>query len=725
MCKTIKKNSLRVLIFLFFLATPFFKLYANGIDGEFDLVSGMAILAFQLGVIIFAAHIGGRIFEKFHLPAVLGELIAGIIIGPYFLGGIAFPGFEQGFFSLKSGFPVSVELYSFATVASIVLLFLVGLETDIETFLHFSLAGSLVGVGGVAVSFVLGDLAAVIFSKYIFGVYYGFTHPVPLFFGVISTATSVGISARILSEKKKMDSPEGVTILSGAVIDDVLGIVMLAIVISIVKSGRVAWADIRVISFKAIGIWLGFTVLGLYFSRYLSDFLKRFKDKNIIAVMSFALALLLAGIFEKSGLAMIIGAYVMGLTFSRTDLSFVIQENLAILYKLFVPIFFCVMGMLVNLGQMASAKIIVFGMVYVVFAVLGKILGCSVPSFFLNFNLRGALRIGVGMIPRGEVALIISGIGLSTGLLKHDSFGIAIMMIFVTTIFTPPILAKMFESEESGVRKEKPIKKEYRQIIFDMPNPETAKFILDNVLADFEGEGFFVHLLGRYQNLYQIRKKQTFITMKYSFEQLVFDCLEKDEVFIHTLFYEVIADLERTMKHLQNLTDKDKIGRKIFCMGNGTHLEKLDIANVVSPLAMEVSLKSNNKREIIEELIGLLIRSGQLDVSNRAQALADIMEREATMSTGMQDGIALPHAKSSVVNTPVCALGLKKEGIDFDSLDKKPAKIFILTLSPVSSSKPYLQFMAEISKFFMDKDNHQKVLDCNTNDKFYKVLTGR
>ncbi|UCD16110.1 MAG: cation:proton antiporter [Candidatus Omnitrophota bacterium] len=684
----------------------------------------MAILVFQLSVILFAARLGGRIFEKIHLPAVLGELVAGIIIGPYLLGGISLPGLEAGLFPFKEGFPVSSELYSFATIASIVLLFLVGLETNIETFLSFSLAGSVVGIGGVVVSFILGDLAAVVFSKYVFGLHYGFTHPIPLFLGVISTATSVGISARILSERKKMDSAEGVTILSGAVIDDVLGIVLLAVVIGIIKSGHVAWKQVGLISLKAIGIWLGLTALGLYSSRYLSDFLKKFRDKATIAVMSFALAMLLAGVFERSGLALIIGAYVMGLSLSKTDLSFVIQENLNILYRFFVPIFFCVMGMLVNFGEIASGKIVIFGMIYVVVAILGKVLGCSVPALFLNFNLRGALRVGLGMIPRGEVALIIAGIGLSMGFLGHDAFAIAIIMTFVTTIFAPPLLAKALD-EESGLRRQKPVRKEYKHIVYGMPNPETAKLILGNVIADFENEGFFVHLLDMEQNLYQIRKEQTFIAMKFTPEKLVFDCLERDEAFVRTLFYEVLADLERTMKHLQTLTDKEKIGRKIFDAGNGVPVEKLKITQVVSPLAVEVVLKGTNKQAIIEELLDILIRAGQLIPSKRKQALADLLDRETTMSTGMQDGIALPHAKSEAVNKPICAIGLKKEGLDFDSLDKQLSKIFILTVSPVKSSKPYLQFMAEISKFFMDKENREKVLSCNKNDKFYQILTSR
>ena len=221
------------------------------------MIERMMMLVIQLGLIIFAARIGGLIFERLRMPAIIGEITAGIIIGPYLLGGVNIPGLGQSLFTVYGDFPISFELYGFTTVASIVLLFIVGLETDLEMFMKYSLVGSLVGIGGVVVSFIFGNLTAVFLSKYLFGVQYGFSHPVSLFLGVISTATSVGITARILSEKKKMQSPEGVTIISGAVIDDILGIIALAIVIGIAKSGHFEWHKVTGIAIKSVFVWMG------------------------------------------------------------------------------------------------------------------------------------------------------------------------------------------------------------------------------------------------------------------------------------------------------------------------------------------------------------------------------------------------------------------------------------------------------------------------------------
>jgi len=726
-CQKKKKTLIFLLLFLAVLPAV---LYAGGSEGS-DYVDSMVILVVQLSVILFAAKFGGALFEKYGLPSVLGEIFAGVIIGPFFLGHIPLPGFELGLFPVVAGeIPISPELHGFMTIASLVLLFLVGLETDLETFLSFSVAGSVVGIGGVFVSFILGDLVTVFFSQTIFQTHYSFGDPVPLFMGVVTTATSVGITARILSEKRKLDSPEGVTILAGAVVDDVLAIVLLAVILGIIggaKEGQqVEWKHIVGISLKAISIWLGFTALGLVFARKLGDFLKRFKDKGSMSVISFAMAMLLAGIFEKSGLAMIIGAYIMGLSLSKTDISFVIQEKLSILHRFFVPIFFCATGMLVNFTELASWKILLFGLIFVLVSIMGKLLGCSIPALFLNFNLRGALRVGMGMTPRGEVTLIITGMGLSMGVLPHEYFGVVIIMTFLTTLITPFILSKMLESDKPVLRKEKQIKKEHRQISYKMPNSETAELILSKIVRAFEGEGFYVHLLHTQEKIYQIRKDQTFITMQFTTEKINFDCLVNDVAFVHTLFYEVLAELEKTMRQLQSLTDKQKIGKKIFDgEESAAVLEKTILLQVLVPEAVDVALKGENKKGIIREMVNLLVRSGQLEESNRKMALKDIFDREGVMSTGMQEGIAYPHAKTAAVDRLICAVGLKKDGLDFDSLDKKPSKIFIMTLSPKDAAQSQLQFMAEMSKFLGKKEERSRIFSFKTSEGLYRYFTSQ
>jgi len=380
------------------------------------------------------------------------------------------------------------------------------------------------------------------------------------------------------------------------------------------------------------------------------------------------------------------------------------------------------MGMLVNLNEITSQQIMFVGIVYSLFAVIGKIIGCSIPALFLNFNWLGALRIGVGMVPRGEVALIIAGIGLSSGILKHEAFSISIIMTFLTTLITPPFLVKLLDIKASGVRKKQLLKSEHKTVEYAMPNEETAELIILKIIEAFENEGFYVHSLEIPEKLYHIRKNETFITVKYFPEKIVFDCLIDDVAFVHTLFYEVLAELERVMKNLKNLTDKESIGKKIFDAEAAKNNGRIHLIQVFTPLAVEVDLKGNTKQEIITEMITILVNSGQLDTSKKDLALNDLLERENNMSTGMQDGIALPHAKTDAVDKIIAAVGVKKTGVNFDSLDKKDSSIFVVTLAPKKSPKSYLQFMSEITGFLMQEENRRKVLECTTSQQLYQVF---
>ncbi|NLF85016.1 MAG: cation:proton antiporter, partial [Lentisphaerae bacterium] len=304
------------------------------------LAERMMLLVIQLGVILFAARIGGNLFERLRLPGVLGELCIGILIGPSLLGGIPIPwaeGFGQGLFHVSpllgaGNTPVSPELYGICTLASVVLLFMVGLETDLKLLVRYALAGGLVGLGGVISSFAVGALLGMwLLPSIMGGRHFSFLDPACIFLGVMSTATSVSITARILSEKRKLDSPEGVTILAGAVIDDVLGIVVLAIGMGVIGAsgggGAIDWGHIGWIAFKSLGIWLGATAVGILFAREIGRALKGAGGKAQIAILSLGLALIVAGLFEEAQLAMIIGAYVLGLSLSRTDISQVIREH--------------------------------------------------------------------------------------------------------------------------------------------------------------------------------------------------------------------------------------------------------------------------------------------------------------------------------------------------------------------------------------------------------------
>ena len=501
----------------------------------------------QLGVLIILTRLGGFWLRRWlRLPGVLGELLIGMLIGPYALGRLPWP-LIGPLFGLTEAGAVSPELHAIATFASVILLFLSGLETDLSTFLRYSIAGTAVGIGGVVLSFALGAGAAVWF-----GLADGWLDPAALFLGAAATATSVGISARILSERRKMDSPEGVTILAAAVFDDVLGIIVLAIVVGMTRASAsgegVSWLHVGAIALKAFAFWIGVTASGLALARRFSGFLKYFKSPGAIAALALGFALLLAGLSEMVGLAMIIGAYVMGLSLSRTDLVQLIQSEIEGIHNVLVPVFFGTMGMMVNLG--AIPAVVKIGVVYSLLAVASKVLGCAIPALFCGFNRHGAVRVGVGMLPRGEVALIVAGIGLSSGAIGEDVFGIAVLMTLVTTLLGPMLLAGSFENPSPGLRKpEDSSKTQSKQISLSFPSPDMADFMRARIVRAFRQEEFYVYRLSPDSTTYQIRKDSMFMTLECDASSLALVVAAQYETLARLVIAEEMLTL-RSMLHM-------------------------------------------------------------------------------------------------------------------------------------------------------------------------------
>ncbi|MDF1563177.1 MAG: cation:proton antiporter [Deltaproteobacteria bacterium] len=697
------------------LALPTPALASGG--GEGSLTHRMMELAFQIGVILFAARLGGWLMKKIDMPSVLGELMMGIVIGPYLLGGLHLPGFAGGLFPLPpSGFPVSPELYGIATLASIILLFHAGLETDLPLFLRFSAKGAVIGVGGVVASFAAGAWAGTLFTEQ------PLHAPVNLFLGVISTATSVGITARILSDQRRMDSPEGVTILAAAVIDDVLGIIVLAIVLGIVSvlsagGGSVDWGAIGGIAFKAVGVWLGFTALGLIFARKIGKALRIFGSQTSIAVMSLGLALLLSGIFEMAGLAMIIGAYVMGLSLSRTDLSFVIQDKLHPLQEFFVPVFFCVMGMLVNVNDFLRPEVLLAGLLFSVVGIVSKLAGCGLPSLAMNFNLLGATRIGVGMVPRGEVALIMAGIGIAAGILDSTQFGVAVFMTLVSTLVPPPILTALLRSERRGTRTEM---RGSSLVVndFAFPSPEMKLLALSKVGAALRAEGFYIHNMELDHPVHQARKESVFFTFHEYEENFEVVCDPQDVHYLKTVVYEALLALNNTVEKLRTLARPETMKKELAEIDEGK--VRGNFFKLIPEGCISLALKGETKQEIIEELIGMLAADGR--VEDVEDCVGAVMEREASMSTGMQHGIAIPHGKSNGVKELMVAIGIKQEGVDFDSVDGEPSRVFFLTLSPRNATGAHIQFLSSLSVILSQPELVQTLLACEGANEIKDLL---
>ena len=727
----------------------------------------MMFLVLQIGIIIFAAKVGGALASMMKLPSILGELAAGIVIGPWALGGIGFcPDMFNGLF--KDGLfhgaalremaahghtfdATSPALYGIATLASIILLFLSGLETNLKMFLKYSFVGSMVGVGGVLVSFAFGDLCAVWLLPQFFETFadlksmplaQAITQAAPLYMGIMSTATSVGITARILSEKKKMDSEEGTTIMAGAVIDDVLGLIVLAIGNGIIAAnvgakaaaegaaaGGMDWGNIGLVALKAFGVWLGATAIGVLAARYIAKFLKRcFKSPVVIATMAFGLALVLAGFFEMMGLAMIIGAYVMGLALSRTDLKHPITAMLTPVYTFLVPVFFCAMGMMVDMSALCSKPVLIFGGIYTVLAVLAKVLGCMIPSMCCGFNFLGGLRIGAGMVPRGEVALIIAGIGLSAGYLTQEIFGIGILMTLVTTVVAPPALVGLFAPKAKGVRHPKPSKDGSREVMFALANDDMAELVMAKILMEFRNEGFFVTCLSQEDQIWEIALDDIELSIRRHGHKIRFTCTPAEEAIVMTAWMEVASQMNDLARAIAKPIRKEDIEQMI----TNTEAAKRGhegVGRYLQGFVMLPGFKAASKQEAVEKMVAEIAKASPHHVTDAAAAVAAVLRREESMPTGLDHGIAVPHGRDASVRGIAGAVAIVDNSgtaggciPDYETIDKSQVQIIVLTLANDQAQTPYLQLMSFISRALRADNGAERLAACKSPDEMRRFF---
>jgi Na+:H+ antiporter len=391
-------------------------------------------ILFSLALLVVSANIGGLVAEWWSQPPVLGELLAGVVLGN--LLGWLFGAERIAFIQTDQTLRVLAE------VGVLILLFDVGLEADLRALVQVGASSGLVALIGVMVPMGLGWGAAL-------WLFPDSPMVVHLFVGATLSATSVGITARVLLDLGRLQSPEGQIILGAAILDDVLGLIVLAIVtgMAAAAAGGAALSSAAMVGIllRAV-LFLGATVaLGHFFSRPIVQLVGRTGHPEIMLVLGLALCFTLAFIAELVGLAGIIGAFAAGVLLDpygsgvrtrQEDAS--LAELLHPLSSLFVPLFFILMGMQVNLGSLATLPVLGFGLVLIVCAFVGK-LACALGVLRGGVN---RLAVAIGMIPRGEVGLIFAGIGAKLSVdgqpvLSPGLFSAVVLMVLVTTLVTP------------------------------------------------------------------------------------------------------------------------------------------------------------------------------------------------------------------------------------------------------------------------------------------------
>lgn len=381
----------------------------------------------DLIVILLTSLIGGYVTKRFNYPAVLGQIVGGIIIGPSLLGLVHH----------------SVFIENIAQIGVILLMFLAGLETDVKEMKKNIKSSVSVAVGGIVVPFLMGAGAILLMKDYA-------SIEEIIFTGVILTATSMGITIQTLGDLGILKSKLGTTALSAAVIDDVVGVVILTIVLGIFGQATtsIEFLIIKILAFFLLVIGVGRILVGIIAKNKTS--LKKISSK-IILIGSIVLAFLFAMFANEFGVAAIIGAYAVGVILSMTSLKHRIEKSIVTFGSgFFIPVFFINIGLSINLSGIGDY--IISAIIIMIVGIASKVIGSGLGAYLSGFSEEESLNVGISMVPRAEVALIITSLGVKAGFIGVDVLMGIILLVVVSTIVTPLVLKKRLSKDLTDIQ---------------------------------------------------------------------------------------------------------------------------------------------------------------------------------------------------------------------------------------------------------------------------------
>jgi Na+:H+ antiporter len=372
----------------------------------------------KVAVLLIAAKAFGEVVSRLSFPSVLGEIIAGVLLGPSVLGWIK----------------PSITLQTIATIGIILLLFLAGLDIDLEMVREVGAAAFFIALAGVLVPMTAGVLVFVAL---------GYTLKSSVFIGSILTATSIGLTLRTLMDMGRFRTRTGTTIVTAAVIDDVMGIFILTLLVSIDVAGKTpsVWYILELVVL-VIGFFAVSILIGLWLAKYVTRWLSKLWVDEALLAFAICLAIAIGWVASNFKVAEITGAFIAGLMLNNTSEQKVISEKVSVVgYGFFIPIFFAYIGVSTSLSSLVKAGYAVLAFIGI--AIIGKVIGCAAVARPW-FNTRESIAIGTGMIPRAEVALIMATLGLHAHVIDSKIFAMTVAMVFVTNILTPILLRLAF-----------------------------------------------------------------------------------------------------------------------------------------------------------------------------------------------------------------------------------------------------------------------------------------
>jgi Kef-type K+ transport system membrane component KefB len=383
---------------------------------------GTEPLLVELLAIFVSAKVIGEIFERLRLPSVLGEILAGIALGPYALDWIR----------------PSNTIYSVAELGAIFVLFSAGLETSPRELIRIGGKAVQVASAGVIIPFVLGFM------------YMKLRHAASsesVFVGAAMVATSVGITARILADLHVLSTRPARIILAAAVFDDILGMLLLAMVAGLSSKGGLPWWHLAVLIGEASGFALFMMFIAPRIVHRMEPRVEQLSTQNASLIVALAICLLLSWLAAKIGMAAIVGAFFAGLVFADYAPQWNLVPRVSGITEFLAPFFFFAIGSRLD-GRLFTKDVFVAAIVISVLAIISKVIGCGLP--LLHEGWPTVLRVGVGMMPRGEVALIVALVGLQSRIIGQSTYAIVVFMTAVTTLIAPALLRNLFRDQQSA-----------------------------------------------------------------------------------------------------------------------------------------------------------------------------------------------------------------------------------------------------------------------------------
>lgn len=376
-------------------------------------------LLFELFAIFVAAKLGGELFERLKLPAVLGEILSGVVLGPFALGWVN---------------PGDVTP-SIAELGAVFVLFHAGIETSPLDLIRVGRKALLVAVAGIIAPFLLG---------YAYMTWRGDASTEAVFVGAAMVATSVGITARVLGDLGVLSTHSAKIILGAAVFDDILGMVLLAIVGGLASPQGLEWIHLGVLVAEAATFAVFMIFVAPHIVRHMHPRMEKLSTHNAPLVISLALCLFLSWLSAKIGMAAIIGAFFAGMMFADYAPRWDLRARVGNITEFLAPYFFFSIGARLDV-RLFTKDILMAAVIISVLAIVSKVVACGLP--LLGEGWRNALQVGVGMMPRGEVALIVALVGLQSQIVTQSTYAIVVFMTAVTTISAPPVLRVLFRTE--------------------------------------------------------------------------------------------------------------------------------------------------------------------------------------------------------------------------------------------------------------------------------------